>query len=182
MMKKSLPIALLALLMAACGKSDVEKANALLQSQYPEIAQLGTITQLDSLFDVEESLVLRAQAAQISRESDSIVKAKLPLLKFLKEAGESQKCADMAKEITDMVVEMQTKVLELRQEANGKSFNAKLEFQGSHPTVKTLPFAGYVATIKNDSLEFNIYFNTKVNNILYIDGSWSYVFDKRLNN
>lgn len=182
-MKKLLPIALLALLVAACGKStaeesDLEKANALLQSQYPEIAQLGTITQLDSLFDVEESLALRAEAAQCTRSADSLIQAALPLWNFLQTAGKIQECEELANATKDKAVALIKKAYDLQSEADYKAF----EVMAFDTQVSTLPFAGYEATIKNDSLKFNIYFNKKVNKILYIEGSWSYVFDKRLNN
>lgn len=158
-MNKECIFLIMAVLLASCGTSTVDRANNLAKGDNLDI---GEITYLDSILDFPESYEYVIKAADLRFDADSILKARIEMLEEMKSNGMLEEMEKLAIQTKDRVTSLIKTAMEYDNMAS--LIRLKNEVKGSEKK-----FMGYRFISDNDSCKYTVYFNSDVSKIVCID-------------
>ena len=146
----------IALMMAACAQSPVEKANALL-SDYP--IDFGMASKLDSVYDYPRALQFRTMADSVTLLAEHQLEALIDTLSYHKANGTLGEIQDYGEMMKNGIVAMHKKALSFQNEATFIVFDKSISQEQKE-------FVGYSFISTNDTCEYTVYLNPSITAII----------------
>lgn len=145
-----------ATLIGCTNETPEQKANKLL-SDFP--LEVGAVSKLDSIYGYQEAFDMILKADSIYLAIDNFVSERVNTLSALRKLGQENKVDSLARATQSTAVAMAQEALKLKNDANSIEFNNGIDGEPKN-------FLGYCYISRNDSCEYEIYFDTTVTRIL----------------